>query len=148
MFYCEDCQAKNNWPESFSMSRGGCEMCGKMAVCYDTPSSQLPDRKPESDEVLLGKSRKILARALNKQEEDWVAKKTAENRVKLDDDFDAVRSGPGTPWKLHWLWAPNEGAAGGAAENFGERMIKYAAKVREMNHLEVCPTCERRLDAE
>jgi len=47
MFYCEKCRKKNKWPKSVSGSRGRCEMCGKTADCYDTPSSALPDPKPK-----------------------------------------------------------------------------------------------------
>lgn len=43
MFYCEPCRIKNNWPESFGRSRGPCEMCGKNAICWDRPSSSLPE---------------------------------------------------------------------------------------------------------
>lgn len=43
MFYCAKCAKKNKWPESVMRSRGRCEMCGKNADCYDTPSTALPD---------------------------------------------------------------------------------------------------------
>lgn len=49
MFYCEACRLRNGWPESFCRSRGLCEMCDAPAVCYDVPSSRLPDT-PRSDQ--------------------------------------------------------------------------------------------------
>lgn len=42
MFYCEECRLDRQWPESFSRSEGPCEICKKVAVCYDYPSSYLP----------------------------------------------------------------------------------------------------------
>lgn len=43
MFYCSDCQIKNDWPKSIAKSIGNCEMCGKhSSICNDTPSSRLP----------------------------------------------------------------------------------------------------------
>jgi hypothetical protein len=42
MFYCEDCRKKKGWPERFGTSYGRCEICGNVAVCYDTPSCDLP----------------------------------------------------------------------------------------------------------
>ncbi len=44
MFYCDVCAQKQSWPQSFSKSRGTCEMCGEHAVCNDRPSSLLPPR--------------------------------------------------------------------------------------------------------
>lgn len=46
MFYCEECRAKNDWPESFFKSRGPCEMCHKTATCNDVPSKFLSAAKP------------------------------------------------------------------------------------------------------
>ena len=43
MFYCEECRKARNWPESYSQSRGPCELCKKLTVCYDRPSSSLPN---------------------------------------------------------------------------------------------------------
>lgn len=45
MFYCAPCQIKNDWPISFSMSRGPCEECGKVAVCFDVHHSQIPKKE-------------------------------------------------------------------------------------------------------
>lgn len=42
MFYCPDCQSRLEWPKSLFRSYGKCEMCGKVATCYDVPSSCLP----------------------------------------------------------------------------------------------------------
>lgn len=41
MFYCEPCRVKNGYPEGIGFSRGPCELCGKLANCYDVPSSYL-----------------------------------------------------------------------------------------------------------
>jgi hypothetical protein len=41
MFYCEPCRKARAWPQSFSGSYGKCEICGRRAVCHDTPSSAL-----------------------------------------------------------------------------------------------------------
>jgi hypothetical protein len=48
MFYCDPCAKKNEWPSGWPrpQSRGPCEMCGRTAVCTDTPSYALPDCKP------------------------------------------------------------------------------------------------------
>ena len=46
MFYCDACAKKNKWPDGFSKSRGGCEVCGNTAVCSDVPSSALPAPPP------------------------------------------------------------------------------------------------------
>lgn len=45
MFYCDDCAEKNGYPQSIIRSVGPCEVCGKVDVCSDMPSSNLP--KPE-----------------------------------------------------------------------------------------------------
>lgn len=42
MFYCEACRIKQQWPEGMTGSYGKCEVCGKIARCYDVPSSHLP----------------------------------------------------------------------------------------------------------
>lgn len=42
MFYCNTCAKRKQWPESWSKSRGCCEVCGNTAICNDIPSSQLP----------------------------------------------------------------------------------------------------------
>jgi len=51
MFYCESCRVTREWPKSFSMSFGNCEICGAVGSCYDVPSSKLPMPKNE-EEVL------------------------------------------------------------------------------------------------
>jgi hypothetical protein len=50
MFYCEEDRIKNDWPCSLMQSYGRCELCGKTAVCYDRPSSSLPDPKSKPKE--------------------------------------------------------------------------------------------------
>lgn len=42
MFYCEKCRIKKGWPKSITGSYGRCEICGKVAECYDRPSRSLP----------------------------------------------------------------------------------------------------------
>jgi hypothetical protein len=42
MFFCENCKQKNKWPGWMPSSRGKCEICSKVAVCYDVPSKYLP----------------------------------------------------------------------------------------------------------
>jgi hypothetical protein len=42
MFYCDRCRVRNHWPETMARSTGPCEVCGKTAVCHDTPSKYLP----------------------------------------------------------------------------------------------------------
>lgn len=43
MFFCGPCREVNGWPESLSRSHGTCEVCDRPAVCFDVPSSRLPD---------------------------------------------------------------------------------------------------------
>ena len=44
MFYCNDCAEITGWPDTvLAKSKGPCEMCGRMALCNDCPSSALPD---------------------------------------------------------------------------------------------------------
>ena len=45
MFYCVKCAERNKWPDSMFTSFGPCEICHKVAVCYDTPSYALPTPK-------------------------------------------------------------------------------------------------------
>lgn len=42
MYYCPECAKQKGWPESMSRSKGPCEVCQRVAVCYDTPSRYLP----------------------------------------------------------------------------------------------------------
>jgi hypothetical protein len=55
VFYCEACQASQQWPPSLARSRGTCETCGQPAMCYDTPSARLPlppgQSKPDVSEL-------------------------------------------------------------------------------------------------
>ena len=48
MFYCTDCQKKEEWPEGIRTSVGPCEVCGETKECYDVPSSQLPKKLPNT----------------------------------------------------------------------------------------------------
>ena len=48
MFYCEDCQKKNNWPKGLlglPTSWGHCEICRVVGGCYDVPSKWLSNKK-------------------------------------------------------------------------------------------------------
>lgn len=48
MFFCEECRVANDWPGIRLASRGKCEVCEKVADCYDVPSSYLPTpRRPK-----------------------------------------------------------------------------------------------------
>jgi len=49
MFYCSDCAKKNGYPESICKSVGACELCGKITICSDRPSSSLPKPKEPED---------------------------------------------------------------------------------------------------
>ena len=51
MFYCNTCKDIYNYPESFVLSYGKCEMCGETSECYDVPSSALPKRESSEEEV-------------------------------------------------------------------------------------------------
>lgn len=46
MFFCEPCRVEREWPEGFIQSRGPCELCGVVSVCYDIPSRALPPPPP------------------------------------------------------------------------------------------------------
>jgi hypothetical protein len=48
MFFCEDCRAKNNWPDGL-IQQERCEKCGKNKLCYDVPSVMLI---PEQDRTI------------------------------------------------------------------------------------------------
>lgn len=50
MFYCDDCAKKNEWPapDFGPRSRGPCELCKNVRVCYDVPSYALPMPKRRS----------------------------------------------------------------------------------------------------
>lgn len=49
MFYCNECRDKMKWPESFSQSKGPCEMCGKISICNDVHHSHLPAYKENKE---------------------------------------------------------------------------------------------------
>jgi hypothetical protein len=42
MFYCDACRKPRKWPQSLRRDRGLCEICGKVAMCNDVPSADLP----------------------------------------------------------------------------------------------------------
>ena len=42
MFYCDGCAAPRKWPQTIFKSEGPCEVCGRIAVCSDMPSRDLP----------------------------------------------------------------------------------------------------------
>lgn len=54
MFYCDACARKNKWPDEFWLprSRGPCEVCGKVAVCNDVPSTWLSSKRKQRDDEL------------------------------------------------------------------------------------------------
>lgn len=62
MFYCDECAKKNKYPESFSKSKGKCELCGEEKICNDVPCSALPDSPV--NKVALNKQQECL-KALN-----------------------------------------------------------------------------------
>ena len=41
MFYCDNCQIKNKYPESIMQSYGNCEICGELGACHDVQSKLL-----------------------------------------------------------------------------------------------------------
>jgi hypothetical protein len=44
MFYCTECRRQHGWPETLSVkSDGACEICGRDALCHDTPGELLTD---------------------------------------------------------------------------------------------------------
>lgn len=49
MFYCDNCAEKNGWPETFTKSRGVCEMCEEYHICNDRPSHLLINRNIDKD---------------------------------------------------------------------------------------------------
>ncbi len=51
MFYCQSCADERGWPEGWAKSRGPCELCAKIALCSDRPSSSLPLPKATSPKV-------------------------------------------------------------------------------------------------
>jgi hypothetical protein len=52
MYYCDPCRTKNKWPEGFMKSVGPCEVCGKVRMCNDVRSSDLPDREATPAEMV------------------------------------------------------------------------------------------------
>jgi hypothetical protein len=51
MFYCEECRRKRDWPQAFTTSFGKCECCGLTNICYELPSSLLPEPKEPNPSV-------------------------------------------------------------------------------------------------
>ena len=51
MFYCEQCRRARAWPESMVRSQGPCELCHRVASCYDVPSKFLPPFPPKPEEA-------------------------------------------------------------------------------------------------
>lgn len=51
MFYCKECEKKEDWPSGFFKSYGRCEVCEKSALCSDIPSKTLAqwDRDKEKE---------------------------------------------------------------------------------------------------
>jgi hypothetical protein len=49
MFYCEPCAKERDWPSDMWLprSRGACEICKKIAACFDVSSRNLPVPKRE-----------------------------------------------------------------------------------------------------
>jgi hypothetical protein len=42
MFYCEECRKSTGWPERLlHRSWGACEICGRVGICNDVPTSNL-----------------------------------------------------------------------------------------------------------
>lgn len=52
MFYCQQCAAERKWPYFYGlpMSRGPCELCGKVRSCADVPSRALPESRKRPSE--------------------------------------------------------------------------------------------------
>lgn len=50
MFYCAQCRRAKAWPESLFRSRGRCEICRRVADCFDVPSRDLPHFPPPEEE--------------------------------------------------------------------------------------------------
>ena len=47
MFYCDECAKKKGWPETLFKSAGVCEVCGRVKVCNNRKSSDLPRPIPK-----------------------------------------------------------------------------------------------------
>jgi len=62
MFYCQKCATKNKWPDDFylAQSKGACEVCGKVEVCFDVSSSHLPKPKAVKRVSVQGKAMKTV----------------------------------------------------------------------------------------
>ena len=51
MFYCDSCGTKKGWPtDALFKSMGPCEICGKISVCNDVSSGDLPIPKEVIDD--------------------------------------------------------------------------------------------------
>ena len=70
MFYCEECRADRQWPESIFKSYGRCEICEKSAPCNERSSSFLAEfeerleKQNQEDEEELPSAGNIPARIL------------------------------------------------------------------------------------
>lgn len=51
MFYCNPCAEKRGWPQVMARSRGKCEECGKIEICNDHPSKDLPVAQFDMDSI-------------------------------------------------------------------------------------------------
>lgn len=53
MFYCNKCASKRQWPSTLFKSEGPCEICEKVRLCNDLPSSMLPlpEKKTKEEAV-------------------------------------------------------------------------------------------------
>lgn len=45
MLYCETCRKAEGWPESSAVSKGVCEICGSLGMCWDLPASIPPPKR-------------------------------------------------------------------------------------------------------
>lgn len=45
MFYCETCRKAEGWPETSGVSKGVCEICGSLGMCWDLPASMPPPKR-------------------------------------------------------------------------------------------------------
>lgn len=49
MYYCTDCAVEHGWPTVFFLPRslGPCEVCDRIAVCHDVPTTWLAGVGPK-----------------------------------------------------------------------------------------------------
>ena len=89
MFYCEKCRAANGWPDSYGISKGPCEMCGRVVYCYDVPSSQLPKPSPTPESPQMPSKATELVQAIQ-----TLAKPRSPQQALMD----AINSGAVAHW--------------------------------------------------